>query len=568
MNPILLDRRYWLVPLAVWTAVVLASLGWNVAVIEGEIEALSAVQAREVFRMMESVRLWNARHGGVYVAQDADTPANPYLDGREREVETVDGRRLTLVNPAYMTRQMAAPIEELTGLRVHITSLKPNNPGNAADPWERAALLAFEYGEKERAEVVGEESGPVLRYMAPLVTHQVCLECHAKQGYRVGDVRGGISVSLPVAPIAATHHDQQRNAQLVHLVGWALVAALAFFALSASRRQVLALDRARREQEALVEQRTAELRREVAERRQAETRLRLLVDASGNGIFGLGPDGECTFINPVALQLLGVDRAETLLGAPILECVVPIAEQLRVLHEAFRLGQRVHSDEMVFRRPDGSRFDVEVRLDPIEGDARGGAVVNFADVTLRKAAEASVWHQANHDALTGLANRKLLREHLEQTVAQARRGGEIVALLFIDLDGFKAVNDGHGHAAGDCVLRETSRRLERGIRESDLAARLAGDEFVVILRHLAGEPYAGAVAAKLIATLGEPYRFGTQDLVVAASIGIALYPQDADSAEELLRHADAAMYKAKEAGKRTWRYFAGGRFAASWGAAT
>ena len=285
-------------------------------------------------------------------------------------------------------------------------------------------------------------------------------------------------------------------------------------------------------------------------------------------LFGLGPHGECSFINPVALRLLGGERAEDFLGRPVLELIAPAEGAGQKLHDALRLAQSLHADDLAFRRMDGSLFHAEVHLDPIGDDGAGGAVVNFVDITRRKAAEAAVWHQANHDALTGLANRNLFRAHLDQAVAQARRGGETVALLFVDLDGFKAINDGHGHAVGDRVLRETARRLERAIRESDLAARLAGDEFVVILRHLAGEAYAGAVAAKLIAALAEPCRFGKQALAVTASIGIALYPQDAANAEELLHHADAAMYKAKEAGRRTYRYYAGGRFAASWSPAT
>ncbi len=568
MNRLLLDRRYWLVPLAVWTAVVLASLAWNLSVIEREIAAFSTTQAREVFRMMESVRAWNAGHGGVYVVQDERTPPNPYLEGVEREVETRDGRRLTLVNPAYMTRQIAESVGEHTGMRVHITSLKTLNPGNAADDWERAALLAFESGDRERAEVLELAGRRTIRYMAPLYTRQACLECHARQGYRVGDVRGGISVSFPIEHIVAARGAQARSVLAVHLVGWLLVAALTVLALSRSRLQLLALADAKREQEALVEQRTAELRREVAERRHAETRLRLLIDASGNGIFGLGAGGECSFINPVALRLLGVARAEDLLGQPLLERIAPLGAHLGMLQDALRLGRSVHSDEVVFRRSDGTTFDAEVRLDPIDAEAGGGVVVNFADVSRRKAAEASVWHQANHDPLTGLANRGLLRERLADTVLQARRSREIIGLLFIDLDGFKAINDTHGHDAGDAVLREVAQRLQGGIRESDFAARLAGDEFVVVLRHLAGEDYAGAVAGKLLAALSEPVRHGEGELAVSASIGIALHPHDANAADELLRQADAAMYKAKEAGKRVYRYYAGGRFTGSWASTT
>ena len=421
----------------------------------------------------------------------------------------------------------------------------------------------FERGGKDKAELVEVGGQTFARFMAPLITRQACLDCHAKQGYKVGDIRGGISVTLDTAPFAEPLRLQKRNSLLVHLVGWALVAALTLFALARWREQVLALGRAKDEQEALVELRTGELRREVVERRQAEIRLRLLMDASGNGIFGLATNGECTFINPVAQRLLGLDQADAMLGRAILDLITPDAARDQGLHEALRLGQSLHSDDCVFVRADGAPFHVEIRLDPIDGDGAAGAVVNFADITQRKAAEASIWHQANYDALTGLANRRLLSHRLEQMIADARRSPEIIALLFVDLDGFKAINDTYGHEAGDSVLRETARRLQAGTRDSDLVARLAGDEFLVVLRYLASREHAGAVAGKLVDALAWPHPFEDRELRVSASIGIGIYPDDADSAGELVKNADLAMYRAKEAGKHTYRYYEGGRCGAS-----
>lgn len=562
MNKFLLERRYWLLPLAVWSAIVLASLFWNLYAIQRQVFELSASQGREVFQMMDAMRLWNARHGGVYAKVTEDTPPNPYLDVPQRDVETRDGVRLTLLNPAYMTRQVTGTVRELTGVQVRMTSLKPINPGNAADPWETVALRDFERGVRERAEMIEENGRTFTRFMAPLITRAACLDCHAKQGYKVGDVRGGISVTLDTAPFVAPLRGQKRNAIVVHLVGWALVAMLTLLALSNSRDQMLGLDQAKREQERLVEQRTAELRQEIVERRQAETRLRLLVDASGNGIFGLAANGECTFINPLALRLLGYENAEALLGRRILDLIVPETEQ-GVL-QALRLGHHLHNDDCLFVRADGSTFHAEVRLDPIDADGPAGAVVNFADVTQRKAAEARIWHQANYDALTGLANRRLLHDRLEQMIFDARRRSEIIALLFVDLDGFKAINDTYGHAAGDSVLREVGQRLQDGIRDSDLAARLAGDEFLVVLRHLSGKEDAGTVAGKMVEALARPCLFRGQEMSVSASIGIAIYTDDADNAAELIKVADQAMYQAKLAGKHTYRYYAGGRFTAVW----
>lgn len=568
MNKIILDRRYWLVPLAIWTVVVLGSLGWSFFVIERQVEEIAASQGREIFHLMDALRLWNVRHDGVYVLQTAAAPPNPYLEAAKREIVAADGRRLTFVNPAYMTRQVADTFRELTGIRVHLTSLTPVNPDNAADAWERGALEAFARGEGEHAEVLRQNGAAIARYMAPLVVREVCVDCHASQHYKVNDVRGGISISFPTAPIRASLQGQLRNAVLVHLVGWLLVAALAVYALARSRAHLLALDRGRGELEALVGQRTADLRREVGERQQAETRLRLLIDASGNGVFGLAANGECTFINPVALQLLGALRAEAFLGRPIIDLIVPVDAQAARLREALRQGRSLYTDDCAFERADGSTFPAEIRLDPIAGDGSAGAVVNFAGITKRKAAEANIWHQANYDALTGLPNRSLFHDRLEQAFAQARRGREIFALLFVDLDGFKAVNDHCGHEAGDCVLQQTAQRLLDGVRESDIAARLAGDEFLVILRNLGSEERAGVVAAKLVETLAEPCRCGEREVRVSASIGIALYPEDADNPADLVKCADQAMYKAKEGGRHTYRYYAGGHYDRRWWPAT
>src|SRR5574343_1710400 len=169
MNKFLLDRRYWLVPLALWSAIVVASLGWNLFVIQRQVLELSTSQGREVFHMMDAMRLWNARHGGVYAKRTEETPSNPYLDVPDRDVETVNGMRLTLLNPAYMTRQVTATVRELTRVQVHMTSLKPINPGNRADAWETAALQDFERGGKERAELIDQDGRTFARFMAPLV---------------------------------------------------------------------------------------------------------------------------------------------------------------------------------------------------------------------------------------------------------------------------------------------------------------------------------------------------------------------------------------------------------------
>jgi len=162
---------------------------------------------------------------------------------------------------------------------------------------------------------------------------------------------------------------------------------------------------------------------------------------------------------------------------------------------------------------------------------------------------------ARYDALTGLINRTLFSDRLEGAVARARRDGSVVALMFLDLDGFKDVNDRLGHAVGDALLRQVAERLVSCVRESDTVARLGGDEFTVVLEGGQRVEDAGRVATKILRTVAEPYRVGGEDIVITTSMGIAAFPLDGDTAEELLKGADIAMYSAKNAGRNTYEFY-------------
>jgi diguanylate cyclase (GGDEF)-like protein len=166
-----------------------------------------------------------------------------------------------------------------------------------------------------------------------------------------------------------------------------------------------------------------------------------------------------------------------------------------------------------------------------------------------------VQHQATHDALTGLANRYLFNDRLEQALKKARRNATKVAVLFIDLDHFKQVNDSFGHAMGDLLLEQATDRLRRAMREEDSLARLGGDEFVVMIEEVKQDYDASTLAGKLMASLSEPFRIDGYQLFVSGSIGISMFPQNGTTAGDLLKQADAAMYQAKDEGRNNYRYF-------------
>ena len=174
---------------------------------------------------------------------------------------------------------------------------------------------------------------------------------------------------------------------------------------------------------------------------------------------------------------------------------------------------------------------------------------------LRNRPDRSLGYLAQYDHLTGLINRALFRDRLSSALARARRDGGLVTVMFLDIDGFKDINDRFGHSVGDEMLRQIAARLVECLRESDTVARLGGDEFTVILEGGQRVEDAGQVATKILKSIGTPYQIGDRELVVTASIGIAVYPLDGDSYEDLVKGADTAMYQSKAAGKNTYQYF-------------
>jgi diguanylate cyclase (GGDEF)-like protein/PAS domain S-box-containing protein len=261
------DRLYWMLPLGAWTGLILLSLTLVLNNTGASALEIARQQGRDIVHMVEAMRLWNSRAGGVFVRQSETTRPNPYLDLPERDPVTTSGIHLTTINPAYMTRQMADVIASETGIRIHLTSLRPINPGNAADTWETAALQAFAQGsEHERSEIL-DAGGPLIRYMAPLMVREECMECHRQQGYRVGDVRGGISVSIPATEFVARLAAARRDHIVSHAAVWAVVSVMLFFYLAQYRRQWNQLTTATATLEQRVAERTARLAEQTAAHR-------------------------------------------------------------------------------------------------------------------------------------------------------------------------------------------------------------------------------------------------------------------------------------------------------------
>jgi signal transduction histidine kinase len=216
-------RRWALTSAVAWTILIAGLLAWSVVRHDESIREHARVQARMAIERDVIWRGWNAGHGGVYVPMTENTPPNPYLSHiPERDIATPSGRRLTLMNPAYMSRQVYETAGREGDTLFHITSLRPKRPANAPDPWETKALKGFENGRTEAAAIVQMKGEPYMRMMRALRVKQACLKCHGDQGYKVGDVRGGISVSVPLAPFEALAAGEKRLLWFGHGLLWLL----------------------------------------------------------------------------------------------------------------------------------------------------------------------------------------------------------------------------------------------------------------------------------------------------------------------------------------------------------
>ena len=289
---------------------------------------------------------------------------------------------------------------------------------------------------------------------------------------------------------------------------------------------------------------TIERVRRAKELADSERRYRSIVDTAAEGIWTIDADGRTTFVNPKMAALLGY-TPEAMIGRSLLEFMDAPAQALLAGQQTRRERGISDTYELPLRRKDGTELWTAVTAAP-QFDEQGryrGALAMLTDITARRDAE-RFRHDALHDSLTDLPNRVLFADRLAHALDLARRRGERCALLQIDLDGFKPVNDTYGHRAGDRALQEIARRLRAALRESDTAARIGGDEFAVVLP-AASRQSATAVARKLAAAIANPIAIGNGELRLGASIGVAIYPDNGLAPAALTEAADAAMYTAK-----------------------
>jgi diguanylate cyclase (GGDEF)-like protein/PAS domain S-box-containing protein len=290
--------------------------------------------------------------------------------------------------------------------------------------------------------------------------------------------------------------------------------------------------------------------------RASGIRYRRLFETAKDGIFLLDSEsGRVTDVNASVVRMLGYGR-DHFLNRKLCD-VLPFTAipACRIGLAALQTSQAVAFDHWSLQARDKSLVDVEFVGSTYQVEGSRITQCNLRDITARKHAEARIHHMAMHDALTGLPNRVLLQDRLTQAIALARRNRHSIAVLMLDLDRFKHVNDSLGHLVGDRLLKEVSARIKACLRESDIVARLGGDEFVIALPSVSGHQDIEQAVHKVLTSLRHPFQMDDHEIQISASIGIGQYPADGESPGDLLRAADVAMYTAKSKGRSTHCFF-------------
>jgi diguanylate cyclase (GGDEF)-like protein len=555
-----------------------------------EIQDIALTTARINFEKDLIYRRWATIHGGVYVPVTPETPPNPYLGHMpERDLRTPSGRQLTLMNPAYMTRQVFTFSQNESFIKGHITSLKPLRPENRPDPWEIQALKSFDQGKSEVSTIEKMEGQPYLRLMRPFKTEKGCLKCHAQQGYQEGDIRGGVSVSIPLSPLYAGQRRTLFNISLGHGLLW----LVGLVGISLGRRHLrTAWQRQEQAQEALQQsncrlqdlvEETSRLNREISlvseladqlhacmngqEAHQIIKRMAprifpeqsgalLMLNASRNFLeiivnWGENPPDQpvmdprsCWALRkgrPYLVQEPDQDLMCEHLSPPLAlgYFCVPLMAQgdtLGVLH--LRAIAPVPGS--------ASRQPFSESCQSLAITVADHLALSLGNLKLQEVLR----HQAIRDPLTGLFNRRFMLETLERELYRMHRKGSCLAVIMLDIDHFKRFNDTFGHLAGDALLSALGRMLLAHVRKEDVACRYGGEEFALILPETSLETACkrGEELRRIVHGLNLEHQ-GQSLGGITISLGVAAYPQNGATPEVLLRAADEALYRAKQEGR-------------------
>jgi diguanylate cyclase (GGDEF)-like protein/PAS domain S-box-containing protein len=455
-------------------------------------------------------------------------------------------------------------------LEIRTVSDRPRNAKNMANPFEKQMINFFRDNPTVDHRVV--ESNNSFYYLRPLLINETCMKCHGERqsappsirnryseayGYQLGEIRGLSSVRIVRKNTVDVAFSSFEKAATTTVILYLLL----LFALYALIRKMNAMERGyTRHLESEVQEKTLKIEKQ---KRVFET----LFEKSSDGIFIL-EDQQIIQCNEKIIEMLLYDTKDQLLGqrpANLSPAHQPDGrDSLEKGDEMVELARENghHQFEWVHTRSNGEEFLADVTMTPITLNGNHVLHVVWRDISDKKKAEEklleqknALHHQAHHDALTNLPNRSLLLDRLSQGIKRADRNETILAIFFIDVDNFKKINDSLGHHIGDSVLMKIAERLTRITRSEDTLARLGGDEFTIVTECSKNAQFSSRLAQDVLELFVEPVLIDGHTLHITASIGISFYPQDAVEVNDLLKYADAAMYKAKNEGKNTYRYY-------------
>jgi len=390
-NDLILVKYYIGILLLVWTAIV---AGLCVSGILNEYKHTrehAKLEARAHFNKDQAFRFWSASHGGIYVPTDERTPPNPHLAQiPERDIETPSGKKLTLMNPAYMLRQMMEDYSDLYGVKGRITSLKPFRPENTPDEWERKALEAFDRGETEVSEFTDIEGEPYLRLMRPMNTKEACLKCHAIQGYQVGDVRGGVGISLPLTPLLL----HERFANTFRVISYLLLWILGLAGIAFGYRQI--------------RKRTHERSQMQKEIERARDDWERMFESVPDLIAILDLQHSIRKVNKAMANRLGITPEEAV-GATCYECIHGTEEPPEFCPHTMLINDGIEHTVEVYEERLGGWFNVSTS--PIHDDTGQliGSVHVARDITSRKKIEREMEHRAEFERIISLISSDIMQ---------------------------------------------------------------------------------------------------------------------------------------------------------------
>lgn len=500
------------------------------------------IEVRAYYKIIKTFRHWVALHGGVYAPRTKDTPSNPYLDHiPEREVVTPSGKVLTLVNPAYATRQIHEVLRKTSQVRGHLTSLNPIREENAADPWETAALMGFESGKTEFSELSKVEGASHMRLMRPLMVTEACMPCHERQGYKVGEIRGGLSVSVPMAP----HYEVMRTNVMWTGMGYGTLWLIGSISIVFAVR---GLNKRRRERD------EAHELLKISERR-----FRNLAEAAPVGIFRIDSAAKILFANKSLMEMLNISEGGD--GATMFDHLHPddserviakwhqVMKSRGVFSEEFRFHLVSREEVWAFAIiiPEGDRQSTKVGDRPEDGFL--GTII---DITGRKRSEKRIHQLAYSDASTGMPNEAFFLEQLHQQIDRNSLG----FVASIELSGIGDVIGTFGLEASELIIYQTGKRLADAMPPNCIAARVGPRLFRVlyIFKDDEGDVLNDAVD-NLFQIAQAPFDLMGASVVVNVFMGVSVIDPEESTAKSILTNVEIAHHEAVSSTASSVVYF-------------